>query len=126
VRVGSDTVGLRSNSKHDGCTGKASAAITLHKLHIGRAFRLGKVTISAYGGRTSSRPGRALMFYYDDSGNPTATARLGASRAWHRGRSVDLDDLLIRGNLFWAAFTANGFWYDVQKFRVSYTATYLR
>lgn len=66
------------------------------------------------------------MYYVDKNGNSTAVARLGSSKGWHNGRSVSLDDLLIRGNLFWAIGTANGYWYDVSQFRVTYTATYLR
>ena len=127
TRVGSDTVGLRSNSKRSNCTARSSTVITAHKLHIGRAFRLGDVRISALGGRTPSRPGVAGLTYYKKPGDATTRAwRLGSAWGWHSGGSLDLDDLLIRGKLYWAVYTLNGYWYDVRQFRVSYTVTRLR
>ena len=125
VRVGSSGVGLRSNSKRDGCTGRASTAVTLHKLHIGNAYRYGSIQVSAYGGKTSSRPGKGVMFYYDKNG-ATAQKRLGSAMQWHSGRKVPLTKFLNRGSFFWAVGTANGFWYDVHQFKVTYTVTYLR
>jgi hypothetical protein len=126
VRVGSGGVGLRSNSKRNGCTGKPSLALTVHKLHIGKAFKLGSAKISAYGGKTSSRPGRALMFAYSKAGDAVSLTRLGGPTKWRTCKSFRLDGMLIRGNLYWATYTANGYWYDVDKFKVTYTATYLR
>ncbi|MFL6071090.1 MAG: hypothetical protein ACJ72Y_07375, partial [Actinomycetes bacterium] len=72
-----------------------------------------------------SRPGRALIFYYDKSGG-TVQKRLGSAIQWHSGQKVALEEFLIRGNFFWAVGTANGFWYDVRQFKVSYTVTLLR
>ena len=127
TRVGSDTVGLRSNSRRNGCTDRPSEVITAHKLHVGRAVKLGDVKISALGGKTPSRPGVAGLTYFEDSGDTTTRAwRLGGAWGWHSGGSVDLDKLLIRGKLYWAIYTLNGYWYDVQQFRVSYTVTRLR
>ena len=125
VRVGSSGVGLRSNSKRDGCTDRPSAAVTVHKLHIGKAFRYGSIQVSVYGGKTASRPGRAVMFYYDKSG-ATAQQRLGSAVQWHSGHKVALENFINRGNFFWAVGTANGYWYDIRQFKVTYTVTFLR
>ena len=54
VRVGSSTVGLRSNSKR-ACTGEGSVALTAHKTFVGKALKYGNMRISAYGGRSESR-----------------------------------------------------------------------
>ena len=37
-----------------------------------------------------------------------------------------MEPFLIRGRLVWVVGTANGNWYDVKQFKITYTVTVLR
>lgn len=124
-RVGSGTVGLRSNSRA-ACTGDASVALTAHKMFVGKAVRYGSLRISAFSGRSQERPGRALMFYVTSDGDTAARSRLDSATAWYTGDRVKLAPFIIKGRIIWFVGTANGLWYDVRQFRVTYTVTLLR
>jgi len=126
VKVGSGTVGLRSNSK-DNCTGDASLAYTQHAIKIGKAKKYGNLKISVYGQGVTRDAPTAIMFNVLPSGNLGATTRVGGSKGWTAGDSVSLEKYLIGGSyLSWVILTGGGNSYDAIKFKVQYTVTVLQ
>jgi hypothetical protein len=101
-------------------------ALSAHVTGTEKAIRYGSLQISAYGGAALSRGGPAKLIYI--KGNETVGARqtLGTGLGWHKGDRVSLKSYLIGSKLLWFVGTANGNWYDIKEFKISYTITVLR
>lgn len=115
----------RSNVRRN-CTGDASVALSAHVTRAEKAIRYGTLRISAYGGASLSRGGSAKLLYVKANGNVGARQTLGTGLGWHSGDRVDLKSYLIGSKLLWFVGTANGNWYDIKEFKVTYTVWVLR
>lgn len=126
VKVGSGTVGLRSNSK-DNCTGDAAIAATQHAIKIGKAKRYGNLKISVYGEGVTKDAPTAIMYNVRKNGEAGGVTRIGGSKGWTAGDSVDLEKYLFDGGyVSWVILTGGGNSYNAIKFKVQYTVTVLQ
>jgi flagellar hook assembly protein FlgD len=126
VKVGSGTVGLRSNSK-DNCTGDASIAATQHAIKIGKAKKYGNLKISVYGEGVTKDAPTAIMYNVRKNGETGGVTRIGGSKGWTAGDSVDLEKYLFDGGyVSWVILTGGGNSYNAIKFKVQYTVTVLQ
>lgn len=125
VRIGSSTVGLRSNSRGT-CSGDGSIAATMHAVSIGKAKRYGNLKVSMYGRGVTRNAPTALMANVLPSGQAGARTRLGGALRWTAGDSVSLKRYLSGGKIYWLVVTGGSNSYNAIKFRVSYTVTVLK
>jgi hypothetical protein len=115
----------RSNVQRS-CSGDAGVALSAHVARAERAIRYGSVRISAYGGASLSRGGPAKIIYIQRNETLGARQTLGTGLGWHNGDRVKLKSYLIGSRLLWFVGTANGNWYDIKEFKISYTVWVLR
>lgn len=125
IKVGSGTVGLRSNSK-DNCTGDASIALTQHAIKVGEAKKYGNLKISVYGKGVTRNAPTAVLLNVKSNGEIGAKTRVGGSKGWTAGDSVSLEKYLIGKYVSWVILTGGSNSYDAIKFKIQYTVTVLQ
>jgi hypothetical protein len=115
----------QSNAKRN-CSGSASVALSAHVAKTEKAIRYGTFQISAYGGAALRNGGPAKILYIKSNETLGARQGLGTGLGWHKGDREALSKYLFGTRLVWYVGTANGNWYDIKEFKITYTVTVLR
>jgi hypothetical protein len=118
-------LGYYSNSKCRG-SGSDDVAAALHGLRLTSAARYGSVRVDVYGGAAARRGGPGVLGYVTPAGKIKAARQIGQSLSWHRGPTASLSPFVNGRAFIWLVATANGSWYNVGSFRVTYSYFVLR
>ena len=104
----------------------ASVALVTHQIRVAKALRFGSLRIDTFGGAAVKHGGRGHICYFPRSGTCRASSRIGRGVSWHRGRTVAAGPYVKGGTIGWGFYTFRGAWYNVGKFRITYTYFALR
>jgi hypothetical protein len=102
-----------------------SIASATHHIGIMRAIRYKTVRVDVYGAEAVKHGGAGHLLYWRPGKGtqltPTHRAPLGTQGTWHLGRAAALRPLIKDHTFKWAAYTYKGAWYNVAKFRITYS-----